>query len=256
MKKRIRRIMGGYLAVIMCVIECTLPIHAGMTGEEHLLREALVSEVDNIYDYQKNNKYESAELKNKEDNTKEIIEEVTTASISNASKMSLRASTDEFVINEKGILTKYNGSDEIVEIEEGVTGIGSKAFENKTKIVSIKLPDTVVSIGNGAFAGCTNLSKINLPESLQTINPGAFKDTALTEIQINSNLSDIKLGVVAGFLYADSAPFSDCANLTKVQFGEGVDKIPANLFKNCNGLQRLDLSGSNIKEIGTFAFFD
>lgn len=170
--------------------------------------------------------------------------------------MSLRASTDEFVINEKGILTKYNGSDEIVEIEEGVTGIGSKAFENKTKIVSIKLPDTVVSIGNGAFAGCTNLSKINLPESLQTINPGAFKDTALTEIQINSNLSDIKLGVVAGFLYADSAPFSDCANLTKVQFGEGVDKIPANLFKNCNGLQKLDLSGSNIKEIGTFAFFD
>lgn len=57
----------------------------------------------------------------------------------------------------------------------------------------------MISIGNGAFAGCTNLRKINFPESLQTINPGAFKGTGLTEIQINSNLSDIKLGMVDGF---------------------------------------------------------
>ncbi len=257
MKKRIKRMIGGYLAVIMCVIECTLPIQAGMTGEKHLLREVFVSEVDNTYDSQKkNNKNENAELENKDDNTKEIINEVTTASMSNASKMSLRASTDEFVIDEKGILTEYNGDDEIIEIEEGVTGIASKVFEKKTKIVSVKLPDTMISIGNGAFAGCTNLRKINFPESLQTINPGAFKGTGLTEIQINSNLSDIKLGMVDGFLYASSAPFSDCAKLTKIRFGERVDKIPANLFKNCSGLQKLDLSESNIKEIGTFAFCD
>ena len=42
-----------------------------------------------------------------------------------------------------------------------VTVIGECAFENKTFIECIDLPDTITVIKRRAFAGCTNLREMN-----------------------------------------------------------------------------------------------
>ena len=63
--------------------------------------------------------------------------------------------------------------------------IGSKAFENCTKLEEVVFPDTIVpyayvSISDDAFNGCSSLAKINLPEDkIKKIGERAFKGTCL-----------------------------------------------------------------------------
>lgn len=92
------------------------------------------------------------------------------------------ASTSDFVI-EKGVLTKYNGTDETVTIPQGVTSIGEKAFYYKP-ITKVVFPKSLKSIGNGAFSN-TKLSSIDVPEGVTSIGSGAFEEC--------ENLSDVKL---------------------------------------------------------------
>ena len=47
-------------------------------------------------------------------------------------------------------------------IEEGVTTIGTSAFEGCTNITSVSIPNTVTNIGDRAFYNCTGLGKINV----------------------------------------------------------------------------------------------
>ena len=60
----------------------------------------------------------------------------------------------------------YIGSASSVTVQETVAGctvtvIGEGAFENKTSISQIDLPDTIVLIRKRAFAGCSNLANMN-----------------------------------------------------------------------------------------------
>jgi len=60
----------------------------------------------------------------------------------------------------------YIGSASSVTVQETVAGrtvtvIGESAFENKTSITQIDLPDTIVLIKKRAFAGCSNLANMN-----------------------------------------------------------------------------------------------
>ena len=73
-----------------------------------------------------------------------------------------------FELTDQNTLTvvDYIGTDTSVvvpEVYEGytVTVIGECAFENKTFLVSIDLPDTITIIGRRAFAGCTSLSDMH-----------------------------------------------------------------------------------------------
>lgn len=60
-----------------------------------------------------------------------------------------------------------------ITIEDGVTSIGSFAFEDM-KITNITLPDSVTSIGEKAFADCGDLSSISMPAGLTTVGRNAF----------------------------------------------------------------------------------
>lgn len=60
-----------------------------------------------------------------------------------------------------------------ISIEDGVTSIGSFAFEDM-KITNITLPDSVTSIGEKAFADCGDLSSISMPAGLTTVGKNAF----------------------------------------------------------------------------------
>lgn len=60
-----------------------------------------------------------------------------------------------------------------VTIEDGVTSIGSFAFEDM-RFTDIILPDSVTSIGEKAFADCGDLSRISMPKALATVGKNAF----------------------------------------------------------------------------------
>ena len=62
-----------------------------------------------------------------------------------------------------------------VNIEEGVTNIGSYAFQQFSRLTDIIVPDSVTEIGSGAFE-CSNLSRIVIPESVNYIGFESFKD--------------------------------------------------------------------------------
>ena len=48
-----------------------------------------------------------------------------------------------------------------MEIPDGVTSIGSSAFDGCTSLASVTISASVTSIGDYAFRGCKNLTTIN-----------------------------------------------------------------------------------------------
>lgn len=70
-----------------------------------------------------------------------------------------------------------------VVIEEGVTTIGTSAFEMYHTLTSVSIPNTVTTIGSYAFQLCDHLTSLVLPASVTTLGFTAFYDcNGLTSI--------------------------------------------------------------------------
>ena len=57
-----------------------------------------------------------------------------------------------------------------------VTQIADSAFENKTSLKKVTIPDSVTSIGEYAFFSCTGLTSITIPDSVTSIGKNSFAD--------------------------------------------------------------------------------
>ena len=94
------------------------------------------------------------------------------------------------------IITNWYNSEENIDIPAkidgmSVTSIGSEAFQNRTSIKSVTIPDSVTSIGQYAFAGCENLTSITIPDSVTSIGERAFYGSGLTTVNLPEKLTDI-----------------------------------------------------------------
>ncbi len=68
-------------------------------------------------------------------------------------------------------------------LPDGVTSIGSFAFERCHGLTSITIPDSVTSIGRRAFGYCTGLTSITIPDGVTSIRFCAFEGcTGLTSV--------------------------------------------------------------------------
>lgn len=81
----------------------------------------------------------------------------------------------------KATLLSYRGKDKEVQIPATygncpVTAIADRAFENNTKLTSVRIPDGVAEIGWFAFSGCVSLTSVELPDSVTVIRYGAFQN--------------------------------------------------------------------------------
>ena len=137
-----------------------------------------------------------------------------------------------------------------IVINEGVTTIGSSAFEGCSNITSVSIPSTVTEIGLTAFKNCTNLKKAIIPESVKVIRYGAFTDCINMKQEVT-----IKSGVELGKTekgYFESA-FAG-SGITKLIVEDEV-KIPLREGTNCPNLKEI-IIGDNVTIDGAYGTFN
>ncbi len=157
-----------------------------------------------------------------------------------------------------------------VIIEDGVTSIGSYAFDGCTSITNVYytgdiagwcaisfggsyanpmcyadnlyiggkliegeliIPDSVTSIGNYAFYGCSGLTSVTIPDSVKSIGTYAFYAcTSLTIVTIPDGVTSI-----------GDYTFFDCTSLTSVTIPDSVTRIGDYAFYNCTSLKELTM---------------
>ena len=99
-----------------------------------------------------------------------------------------------------------------VMIENGVTSIGSDAFNNLHFLTSVTIPESVKRIGDRAFVHCSSLTSVTIPESVQSIGDEAFYGcSALTSITIPNSVQSIGSGIEAV-----AEVFYGCNSLTSI----------------------------------------
>ena len=131
----------------------------------------------------------------------------------------------------------------VVEIEEGVTSIGYRAFADCRTLVEAQIPSTVIQIGADAFEYCESLKNITIPDGVIKIGGGAFSWSGLESVVIPDSVTKLNSG------------FSNCSKLKSVVIGEGITKIGDYEFEHCESLSTVEMS-NNVTEIGKCAFED
>ena len=154
-------------------------------------------------------------------------------------------------------------------IPNTVTSIGKCAFHGCSGLTSIQLPNSVTSIGLYAFDGCSGLTSVDIPNSVITIGSYAFhKCTSLVTITIPnsitsvgqyafdgcSELSIINWNAISCNDFSSSyPPFIFNQNISTINFGDSVQKIPACLAYGLKNLNSVSF-GTSLTTIGASAF--
>lgn len=66
-----------------------------------------------------------------------------------------------------------------VELSEGITSVGTGAFNSFQNLQKVTLPSTLKTVGSSSFQSCTSIKEINLPNGLEKIGMCAFEDSSL-----------------------------------------------------------------------------
>lgn len=129
-----------------------------------------------------------------------------------------------------------------VEIPEGVTMIGSNAFNGDTLLASVILPSTLDTLGDGAFCR-TALQSVVLPKSLKEIASQTFYEcTALYEV-----------GYTTGLQKIGQSAFYGCTVLTDISLPFSVTEIGSRAYYGCTGVKTV-LMGDKMTKIADCAF--
>ncbi len=121
-----------------------------------------------------------------------------------------------------GVLRKYKGESVNVVIPNGVSSIGTGAFEN-TMIVSVTMPDDVINIQERAFYCCIALKEISFSQNLISIGAYAFSYCEkLLQVIFPDKLESI-----------GEHAFTDCNSLQEVSFPQSLIELSSRSFCNC-----------------------
>ncbi|MDR2559766.1 MAG: leucine-rich repeat domain-containing protein [Oscillospiraceae bacterium] len=114
------------------------------------------------------------------------------------------ASDFEYTMVDGGIaITSYRGSATEVKIPSVIEGANvvaiNGAFQNRSAITEIIIPDSVTSIGSNAFEGCIGLTSITIPEGITYIGDSAFVGTGITNITLPDSLTRVESFTCCGW---------------------------------------------------------
>ena len=129
----------------------------------------------------------------------------------------------------------YAGRIAKVIIKDGVTSIGSSAFDSFSALTSVTIPNSMTSIGNYAFSDCSTLPSVTIPNSVTSIGNNAFSSCSkLSSITIPNSVTSI--GAYA---------FQRCSELSSVTIPSSVTSIVANPFIRDYKLTTLTVDAGN-----------
>ena len=130
-----------------------------------------------------------------------------------------------------------------VILQDGLTSIGSYAFEGCRSLTNIEIPNSVTSIGDYAFMNCSSLTSIEIPSSVTSIGERAFYYCrSLTSIEIPSSVTSI------GY-----AAFQNCSSLTSIEIPSSVTSIGNYAFSNCSKLSTITVKATTPPTLGSSA---
>ncbi len=192
------------------------------------------------------------------------IERGFVAEATNKNTAPSKKKNDLFVIK-KGLLKKYKGNEEHVEIPDGVTAIGMEAFSGCYNIESITIPESVTSIGIRAFHDCGHLEKIAIPKGVTEIGAGAFsRCLSLQNINIPEGVSVLEfqtfgstklksITIPSNITSMGEKLFSSCYELQTVIIQDGVEEIGDQAFYYCENLTEISIPAS-VHSLGLWVF--
>ena len=132
-----------------------------------------------------------------------------------------------------------------VSLPNTIISIGEYAFCNCSGLMSITLPQNITSIGNGAFSGCERLTSFNIPNSVTNIGQSAFSGTGWYNAQPN------------GILYLDNwlIGYKGDRPTGVITIKSGTKGLAENVFWYSTGLTSVIIP-SSVTFIGKYAFDD
>ena len=114
-----------------------------------------------------------------------------------------------------------------VNIEEGVTFVGSFSFWECTNLKSVTIAESVTSMGSHIFTYCSNLESVILPTNLSILNDWTFYGcSSLKNITLPNKLT-----------YIGSCMFYGCSSLEAVIMPESVGYIGSSAFYGCSEIK-------------------
>ena len=157
----------------------------------------------------------------------------------------------------RATITGYSGNATALYIPDEIDGhevvaIGDRAFQNRTDLRTVMIPDSVTEIEAYSFNNCTNLSNVTLSKSLKYMGGRAFGSCEkITQIEIPKSLDNCGNSGYASY----HGPFGACSGLKKITFEEGTTEISSGLFRGCTGLEEINIPDS-VTEIESSSFED
>ena len=158
----------------------------------------------------------------------------------------------------RATITGYSGNATALYIPGEIDGhevvaIGDRAFENRTDLRTVMIPDSVEKIEFEAFYNCINLKIVDLSSNLTTIGYDVFGNCkSISKIEIPKSLKKFD-GTWGRGTNLSYGAFGGCSNLKTVNFEAGSTIVCAALFMGCDGIEEIELPDT-ITEIGDSAF--
>lgn len=165
-----------------------------------------------------------------------------------------------------GVLLQYSGKSKKLEIPDGITEIGEKAFDHNHSLAEIVLPESLVRIGDHAFENCDSLKVINIPKGIRQIGCFAFSFcTRIKEVVIPEGVERIerhafdccfslqKVVLPSTVTEIGNNAFGACSSLESINIPEKTERIGSKAFSGCKKLTAVVLP-DGLKEIGDRAF--
>lgn len=144
---------------------------------------------------------------------------------------------------------RYSGL-ESINIPKNVNNISSSTFEgSKLKSVIFEERTEKIQLGSGIFMSCTELTDVIFPDLVFYEAGGAsniFKGcTSLISVHLPES-SDVT--------FIEAGMFQSCTSLADFNIGPYIVIIKSRAFNNCPLIKRIDLSKTNVVELGDNAF--